>query len=85
MNYWNRKCEVSQAQWTIYGLLEMACGAIAAASIASIVRAKAVNEAFENGRICGRLQTGLEILKNHFTPKKDDVEEESEESEEEAE
>lgn len=79
--------EVSQAEWTLYGLVEWTLGAVAAALVASMIREKAVNKAFEGGMACGQLKMGLDILQKHFWPDKEEetAEEESEESEGEAE
>lgn len=87
MSYWDRRQEVSQAQWTLYGLVEWTLGAVAAALVASMIREKAVNKAFEGGRICGQLEVVTNVLKKHFEAEKKEekAEEESEESEEEAE
>ena len=87
MSYWNRRREVSQAEWTLYGLVEWTLGTVAAALVASMIREKAVDKAFENGMACGQLKMGLDILKKHFESNKEEetTEEESEESEEEAE
>lgn len=87
MSYWNRRREVSQAEWTLYGLVEWTLGMVAAALVASMIREKAVDKAFENGMACGQLKMGLDILKKHFESNKEEktAEEESEKSEEEAE
>ena len=85
MSYWDRRREVSQAEWTLYGLVEWTLGAVAAALVASIIRKKAVDKAFDGGMACGQLKV-LDILKKHFESNKEEetAEEESEESEEEA-
>ena len=70
MSYWNRRHDVSQAQWMLYGLLEMATGAIAMAFVASSIRKKAVDKAFEGGRICGKLESATDFVKKFVEAKK---------------
>ena len=87
MSYWNRRREVSQAEWTLYGLVEWTLGAVAAALVASMIREKAVDKAFKSGTAWGQIKMGLDTLQKHFESDKEEetAEEKSEESEEEAE
>lgn len=70
MRFWNRRVEVSPAQWMLYGLLEMGAGAIVTILFTSRIRKSVLNKAFESGRVCGKVEMTADVLKKYFEAEK---------------